>query len=163
MPEMPFLHLTIPRKFFFGFDKQPQMCSPSCPLWSFARKPLLFVFLKCLGDISPVVPIWIYPSGLLSWLSPFFSWRIHVSLISAFQMPSRVPGTTGGGWVKTTQWTADGRKPRIKIRLISGTTWWVYTKQFEFLKKHVTNRSKWFNKIMLCILVEKVLLQIYKV
>lgn len=68
-------------------------------------------------------------------------------IISAFQMPSRVPGTIEGGWVKTTEWTAGGRKPRIKIRLISGTTWWVYTKQFEFLKNYVTERSEGYKNI----------------
>lgn len=100
----------------------------------FPRETLLFVSLQYLGGISPTVPIKMYPSGLLSWLSPFFVWRNHFSLISAFQMPSTVPGTIEGAKIKATQWIADGRKPCIKIRLISGTTWWVYTKQFEFLK-----------------------------
>lgn len=45
-------------------------------------------------------------------------------IISAFQMPSKVPGTIDGEWVRATQGIADGRKPYIKICLISGTTWW---------------------------------------
>ena len=39
-------------------------------------------------------------------------------------MPSKVPDAIDGEWVRATQGIADGRKPYIKICLISGTTWW---------------------------------------
>lgn len=32
--------------------------------------------------------------------------------------------------------------------LISDTTWWVYTKQFQFLKKYATDRSEVYKNIL---------------
>lgn len=53
-------------------------------------------------------------------------------------MPTRAPGTIED-WVKPTEQITCRRKPRIKIHFILGTTWWVYTKQFEFLKNYMTD------------------------
>lgn len=73
----PYISFTIPGKSFTGFYKLPQLISPSLFLWRFSRQLLILVFLQYFGGISPKVPMKIYPSSLLSWLSYSFDWRTH--------------------------------------------------------------------------------------